>query len=230
MINGEVTGLHDPIDAERTLALSYAPPASRPGVAALFALDDMLARILRTTTEPVIGQMRLTWWHEALTKLDDGAAPAEPVLRALASQVLPHGVAGARLADMIDAWEVLLDPDTPDDATLEVYARRGTLLFGAAGTLLGAAPGDPIAPAGRGWALADLALHVQDDAVAARAARLALVGIDLATAARWSKRARNLGAMTHLARLDLAVPRGQPIRRGSPGRVARLLWHRISGR
>ena len=220
----------DIVNAERLLALSYAPAKAQPGVAALFALDDTLARILRTTTEPVIGQMRLTWWYEAMTKLDQGSAPAEPVLRALAAEVLPHGVTGARLAGLIDAWEVLLDPETPDDATLERYATRGTILFGAAATLIGAQPTDPIAPAGRGWALADLALHVQEADVATRAADLARTGLDLAARTRWSSTARSLGAMAHLARLDLAVPRGRPIRRGAPGRVSRLLWHRMTGR
>jgi phytoene synthase len=230
MINDQVTGADEHVDPERALALAYAPLEVRPGVTALFALDDMLARILRTTTEPVIGQMRLTWWYEALTKLDQGSAPAEPVLRALAAEVLPHGVTGTRLAALIDAWEVLLDPDTPKDTTLERYAMRGTILFGAAATILGASPGDPVAPAGRGWALADLALHVEDADVSGRAAGLARIGLDLATGTRWSSRARSLGAMAHLARLDLAVPRGQPIRRGAPGRVARVLWHRMTGR
>lgn len=230
MINDQVTGTEKHVDPERALALSYAPREVRAGVTALFALDDTLARILRTTTEPVIGQMRLTWWYEALRTLDQGSAPAEPVLRALATEVLPHGVTGSRLAALIDSWEVLLDPDMPDDATLERYAGRGTILFGAAATIMGARATDPVAPAGRGWALANLALHVEDAGISGRAAELARVGLDLATSTHWSRRARSLGAMAHLARLDLAVPRGQPIRRGAPGRVSRMLWHRMTGR
>lgn len=222
-----MTGAADP---ERALALSYAPMRVRPGVAALFALDDTLGRILRTVREPVIGQMRLTWWHDALGRLDAGAAPAEPVLQGLAAHVLPHGITGARLADMIDAWEVLLDPDTPDDSTLEAYARRGTILFGAAATLLGAAAADPVAPAGRGWALADLARHVRDTGVAARARGLAEGPLTAATAARWSRAARTLGALVHLARMDLAVPPGMTIRPASPARVWRMLRHRLTGR
>jgi phytoene synthase len=130
---------------------------------------------------------------------------------------------------MIDAWEVLLDPDVPDDATLEHYAARGVILFGAAGTLLGTAPSDPVAPAGRGWALADLARHVQDNEVAARALGLAQGPLTAATAVRWGRAGRTLGALAHLARLDLAVPLGQPIARGAPHRVWRILIHRIWG-
>lgn len=231
MVNGAVTiARHEGAASERLLAQSYAPAQARPGVAALFALDDLLGQILRTTREPVVGQMRLTWWHEALTRLDTAPPPAEPVLRALAAEVLPHGVTGARLAGMIDAWEMLLDADTPDDATLEGYAARGVILFGAIGTVLGARPGDPVAPAGRGWALADLARHVGDEAVASRAGALAGTALAAATTAKWSRAARTLGALAHLARMDLAVPPGQPIRWGAPGRVGRLIYHRISGR
>lgn len=217
------------VDPERALALSYAPGDVRAGVAALFALDDTLGRILRTTREPVIGQMRLTWWHEALTRLDSAPPPAEPVLQALAALVVPR-VSGATLAGMIDAWEALLDADTPDDATLEAYATRGVILFGAAGTLLGAAPGDPVAPAGRGWALADLARHVEDTSVSARARGLAESPLKAATAARWTRPARSLGALAHLARMDLALPSGMPIRSASPARVWRMLRHRLTGR
>ncbi|MGH6614059.1 squalene/phytoene synthase family protein [Sphingomonas sp.] len=217
-------------DPERSLALSYAPPAQRAGVSALFALDDALAAILRTTSEPMIGQMRLTWWHEALNRLDSGIVPAEPVLAALAAEAIPHGISGARLANMIDAWEVLLDPDLPDDATLEHYAARGVILFGAAGSLLGTPPSDPVAPAGRGWALADLARHVQDGDVARRALGLAQGPLTAATMARWSRAGRPLGALAHLARLDLAAPLSEPIARGAPRRVWRILIHRLSGR
>ncbi|MGY4396129.1 phytoene synthase [Sphingomonas sp. UYAg733] len=217
-------------DPERLLALSYSPISHRAGVTALFALDDTLAAILRTTREPLVGQMRLTWWHEALGKLDDGSVPAEPVLQALAAEVIPRGVSGALLADMIDAWEVLLDPETPDDATLERYAGRGVILFGAAGTLLGTAPTDPIAPAGRGWALADLARNVEDRQVAVNALRLATGPLVAATAVRWSRAGRTLGALAHLARLDLKVPIGEPIPHGAPHRVWRILIHRIRGR
>lgn len=218
----------DRADPERALALSYAPSEARGGVAALFALDDTLGRILRTTREPMIGQMRLTWWHEALTKLDTAAPPAEPVLQALATHVVPR-VSGATLAGMIDAWEALLDAEKPDDATLEIYATRGTILFGAAGTLLRAAPADPIAPAGRGWALADLARHVGDATVATQARRLAEGPLKAATAVRWTRPARTLGALAHLARMDLAVASGTPIRPASPARVWRMLRHRVTG-
>ena len=217
-------------DPERVLALSYAPPAAREGLAALFALDATLGQILRTTREPVIGQMRLTWWFEALNRLDSGDVPAEPVLQALAMHVLPRGVTGALLGQMIDAWEVLIDDDTVDNDALEIHARRGIILFGAAGTILDLPASDPVAPAGRGWALVDLARHVSDAQVARHAAAMAKAPLNAATHARWSRAGRSLGALAHLAAMDLAVPLDTPIRRAAPKRIWRLLRHRMTGR
>jgi len=130
-------GVGDPApgrDPEFGLALSYASPDARPALLALFALDSALAGILRTTHEPMVGQMRLTWWHEALIRLDVTAPPAEPILQALARHVVPQGISGARLAGMIDGWEELLDAEALDDAGIGRHAdARGGALFAMAG-------------------------------------------------------------------------------------------------
>lgn len=211
-----------PAAAERRLILAYAPLRTRAGLAALLALDDTLAAILRTTRDPMLGQMRLTWWHGALSALDNGTPPpAEPVLQALASDVMP-AVRGTDLAGLVDGWEELLDPDPLDDARLAVFAdRRGAGMFALAARVLEASPSDPVAVAGRGWALADLAAHVSDASLSARAAALAQDALDEATTPRWSRRGRALGALAHLARMPGASP---------AARTGRVLWHRLTGR
>ena len=217
--------------AERALALSYAADTARPGLAALFSLDDTLGQILRTTREPLVGQMRLTWWHEALRALDSAPPPAQPVLQALADHVVARGVSGAQLAAMIDGWEALLEAEAIDGPALQLHAEaRGRGLFVAARTVLGGAPADPVEAAGEGWVLADLARHVRDPAVARRAATAASQAIAAATAVRWSRAGRPLGALTQLARMDLAVPLDTAVPHGAPRRVARLALHRITGR
>ncbi|WP_010216739.1 squalene/phytoene synthase family protein [Sphingomonas sp. PAMC 26621] len=218
-------------DPERYLALSYAVPAAQPGLTALLALDGTLGQILRTTREPMVGQMRLTWWHEALSALDHTAPPAQPVLQALATEVVSRGVSGAALAGMIDGWEVLLDPDPLTRTTLEAYAaHRGGTLFAQAGVLLGAGPRDPLLQAGAGWALADLARHVRDAEAAALPRMLSQHELDAAFGLRWSRPARALGALALTARMDLAMLQDGGPPSTSPRRVARLAWHRISGR
>ncbi|WP_404370243.1 squalene/phytoene synthase family protein [Sphingomonas sp. MMS24-J45] len=217
----------DKTDPERALALSYAPLAGRAGLAALLELDETLGQILRTTREPVVGQMRLTWWHQALTALDTAPPPAQPVLQALAAEVLPRGVSGARLAGLIDGWEVLLGADPIAETDVIAHGkRRGAALFEAAGAVLACPPADRIAAAGAGWALADLATHLSDVQVAARAAALAQAKLDEAMDGRWSRAGRALGALALVARMNLA-DRGAP---AAPGRVARLAWHRLTGR
>ncbi|MEO5493381.1 MAG: squalene/phytoene synthase family protein [Sphingomonas sp.] len=218
MVNVTVTANEDP---QCELALSYAPPDRRAALHALFALDAALGQVLRTTREPMVGQMRLAWWREALVRLDSAPPPPEPVLQALGSEVLPLGPTGETLAGMTDGWEVLLG--TIDERTVADHARlRGEVLFKQAGLLLGA-EGDPIAEAGQGWALADLAVHLSESALAASARGAALPLLAGAASHRWSRAGRALGALTHIARLNLAGP-------ATPWRVPRLAWHRLTGR
>jgi phytoene synthase len=146
------------------------------------------------------------------------------VLRALAGEVLPRGVSGAALAAMAAGWEALLEQPIDADAVAR-HAERGRALFAAAGQAIGAT-GDPIEAAGAGWALADLSRHVGDPAVARLAAGQAAPLLDRALAVRWSRRGRALGALAHLARLDLRQPGGA----GAARRVWRMLRHRLTGR
>ena len=219
MVNVSLTISADPL---RELALSYAPKEAQAGLEALFALDAVLGRILRTTTEPMVGQMRLAWWREALERLDVTPAPAEPVLQAVVRDALPLGAAGAALSRMADGWEVLLG-DIDDGALASHASDRGALLFGQAGAVIGAGSNDPLGAAGRGWALADLAANVGDAKMADRARVMAKEAFQEMRRSQWSPRGRSLGALALAARLGLeGAPR--------PWWVARLGWHRISGR
>jgi 15-cis-phytoene synthase len=213
--------------AEQRIVLAYAPAAARAGLAALLALDDALAMLLRTTREPAVGQMRLAWWRESLEQLDVAPPPAQPVLEGLARAVLPQGLTGASLVPIVHGWEVLVEEDALAADALRRFGEGRARLFTAAGTLLGA-EGDPLAEAGPGWALADLALHLRDAGEAAEARAQASRALEVALARRWSRRGRALGALAHLARIDLRHT--GPVAHGAPGRVGRLLWHRLSGR
>jgi phytoene synthase len=204
------------------LALSYAPDRSRAAPSALFALDAALGNVLRTTREPLVGQMRLAWWREALQGLDASGAPAEPVLQSLADAVLPLGISGRALSGMVDAWEPLLSDigigSTDDHARL-----RGRALFAFAGLVLDAAPGDPVEEAGEGWALADLAANLSDPALASQAHERAAALLAHARRPRWSRNGRALGALAVIAdrRLSGPIP---------PTFVLRLARFRLTGR
>lgn len=222
-----MTDEHDP---ERSLILIYAPIRGRAALAALLALDDALAQLLRSTTQPAVGQLRLAWWREALARLDTQAPPAEPVLQGLAANLLPLGVSGASLVPIVHGWEVLVEEDALGEDALRRFGEGRGSLFEAAGRALEAGQGDPLAEAGQGWALADLARHLDTAEEAARAAALAAPLLAAAVRQRWSRNGRALGALAHRARLDLALEHGAAAPVGAPRRVMRLFWHRMTGR
>lgn len=224
-----ILGVADP---ERALALSYAPRTARAGLAALWALDETLGGILRGGRDPMVSQLRLTWWHEALSRLDQTPPPAQPLLQALTAEVLPNGIAGAALAMMIDGWEALLDPDPLGDDAIAAYAdARGGTLFKAAGQVLGGGVDClAAAAAGQGWALVDLARHCGDPGLAGRALERARPLLDTAMARRWPRHARPLGMLASLARRDAAHPPAQLPPQGSPWRLARMFGHALTGR
>ncbi|WP_414902939.1 squalene/phytoene synthase family protein [Sphingomonas flavalba] len=218
------------MDPERRLAVAYAPEGARGALLTLWRLDATLADVVRTTTEPTIGRMRLTWWYDALLALDDGPPAAEPLL-ALFADILPErGVPPARLTPLIDGWEALLDPLPLKPDALDDYARgRGGGQFRAAAALIGVDPPDGIDAAGQLWALVDLAFHISDPVTAERAITAARV-VSTQVPRRWPSALRALGLLTVLARRDAGAGLAHRPRPGAPRRVIRGLWHAISGR
>ena len=215
------------LDPDRRLALSYIPSSRRPAVEALWRLDAAMGAVLAGGREPMISRIKLAWWREALEKLDRERAPAEPVLGAIAANVLPSGVSGAGLAAMEEGWEVLLSDGPLTPSNLADYARqRGALLFGISATLLGGALDEPIRSAGEAWALVDLARHSGNsedmETAIAEARRRELPR-------RWPSPLRPLGMLANLACRDLEPDRPRWEAQGSPGRMLRMLHHRLSG-
>lgn len=213
-------------DPERALAVAYAPAQVRAALAAIFALDERFGGIVSSTTEPMIGLMRLAWWRETLEKLDRDPAPAEPLLKRLAEQVLPRGPTGASLAAIEDGWAALIDGEPDEDAIARHGRERGGNLFKAGAALLGA-DDMRLAVAGEVWALTDLGYRHSDgkvrDSALARARKLAAA----IPSGRWARPARPLAALFVLAVRDaFAKSRAQ----GSPQRLLRMLALRLTGR
>ncbi|WP_182912021.1 squalene/phytoene synthase family protein [Sphingomonas cavernae] len=219
------------IDPEIALSIAYAPAGRRQALETIWVLDAQLGSVVRSTSEPMIGAMRLTWWRDAIEALGQGPAPAEPLLQQLDAVLVARGQGVGRLPDMAEGWIVLLDPFPLPCAALEDYARqRGGVLFEELGRFLGAANVPAIAAAGAGWALVDFAFRCSDRATAGAALELARPILREALAARWAREARSLGMLAHLALRDAEAGPGVPRRTGSPGRALRMLRHRITGR
>lgn len=218
------------LDADRALALAYVPTSARPAIDALWRLDVALGAVLAGAREPLLSQIKLTWWRDALEKLDLERPPAEPVLEAIAAKVLPAGVSGSALSSMEEGWTVLLSQDPLTVSDLASYsAARGGLLFRYSAAILAGGLSPEMEEAGEGWALVDLARHSNPQDAAAS---LGLARERLAAGAGivWPSALRPLGMLAALARRDL--DRGiEPFEdHGAPGRMLRMLRHRLTGR
>ena len=217
------------LGADIGLALTYVPLPNRGPLAALFSIDRAMGDVVRTTKEPMLGPIRLAWWRERLEELDqDGTAPAEPRLQAVARELLPRGVTGRELAGLESGWLHLFDPFPWTVQTSEAIWFRGNLLFGLGGRVLGQAD-ERIQGAGGLWALVDAARHCSDDdsrAMLMHQARSFAGGL---AGVRFPRPLRPLSMLAALAARD--ARRGEPFEReGTPGRAAAMLRHRFSGR
>ena len=214
------------LDRDRILALSYVPVARRSAVEALWGLDLALGNVLAGGREPMISQIKLAWWREALIRLDREKPPAEPGLQA-ASALLGFGLTGADLSAMEDGWAALISPEVLGAEELARYASaRGGLLFRYTALLLGAPSSEAVERGGEAWALVDLARHSanQPDADAAVAAARAR-----RSSLRWPARLRPLGMLAMLAARDAQDGRARWEEQGAPRRMVRMLRHRLTG-
>jgi phytoene synthase len=213
-------------DPDRALALLAAPAAARDALTLLFVLDLRLAAVADRQGEAAAALLRLAWWRDALTALDNAAAPAEPMLQAVSKILISQGITGASLARIAEGWLALVEGEFTDPAAIDEHgAERGGSLFTIAGRLCGVAD-DRLALAGAGWALAERAGQIGDSVLAARLGEAARARLARLGSFRWPRRLRVLGTLVVLARRDL----DQPARRSRPARLLRALHHRITGR
>ncbi|MEO5973029.1 MAG: squalene/phytoene synthase family protein [Sphingomicrobium sp.] len=215
------------LDPDRQIALANMPWRFRPAFAALWTIDLALADVVATTSEPALGAIRLAWWREALATLDEAPPPAEPTLRAVASELLPHGIRGTDLSALADCWLPLLEPTPDRQAVADALRLRGTILFGTGARLLGW-QAEVGAAAGALWSLVDGARQCSDvhlRAVLLDEARRAIALLPL------QKPPRALRPMTVLAALAAHdVLRNKPLDiGGGTGRGIVASLHQLRG-
>ncbi len=132
-------------DPDRFLSAMAAPVAARAVLFPLYALNVEVARAPWVTAEPMIAEMRLQWWRDALEEIGKGGAvrhhevvtPLVDILDADAAETLDALVVARR-------WDVYRDP-FEDGAAFDSYIDQtaGNLMWTAA-RLLGATDPAPI--------------------------------------------------------------------------------------
>lgn len=128
---------------DRYLAALLAPKAARRGLIALAAFQGEVARAVETVNEPIMGEIRLQWWRDALPGLRDGASTGNPLADALGAAMRRHALSEQAVLTILDANARALEPGFPageDDVSAYLRDSDGTGLQLAA-RILGVEPG-----------------------------------------------------------------------------------------
>ncbi|WP_121210490.1 squalene/phytoene synthase family protein [Maricaulis maris] len=161
MMVKEIDSLLQAADPDRYLCALFAQPEHRAGLLALYGLNHELGRAADSSSESLIGEMKLTWWRDAVADLyaDPPKVRRHDVTEGLAA--LTDRISLADLTPLIEARfdDLSARPFTDlDDLLAYVDATAGRLVSLAL-AVVGAR--DALAPetvqvAGRAWGLTGL--------------------------------------------------------------------------
>jgi 15-cis-phytoene synthase len=148
-------------DPDRYFASLFAPAEKRPLLFALYAFNHEIAHAVEIAREPMMAEIRLQWWREAVDEARVGRPRAQPAAMGLGELLARVPACSAALQSLIDARAVeisvapfadlaalsshaeatsgalmriaahLLDPD----AVVDELAREAGIAYGLAGIL-----------------------------------------------------------------------------------------------
>ena len=101
------------VDPAQFFAALFIPEEKREAVMAVRTFAAEMARIPFLVSEPMLGEIRLQWWHEVLAGEREGEATAHPLASALMQAVRKHGLPVAALQGLIAARAEDLYADPP---------------------------------------------------------------------------------------------------------------------
>ena len=148
-------------DPDRFLALMAAPARARGVLSALYAFNLEVARAPWLTEEPMIAEMRLQWWRDALEEIGTGGrVRSHPVTGALAGVLDAEGAAALDRLVAARRFDIYRDAHDSEEA-FEAYldATAGDLHWTAA-RLLGSGRQAAVRAVARASGLANLLLAV----------------------------------------------------------------------
>ncbi|HEY8574582.1 squalene/phytoene synthase family protein [Phenylobacterium sp.] len=113
------------VDPDRWLSSRFVvDPERRADVVAIYAFDHELARAPKVASNPLLGEIRLTWWREVLDEVFEGRPVRHhPTAQALGQAVRRHALPREPLEAMIDARYRELDPAPMSEAEALEWAR-----------------------------------------------------------------------------------------------------------
>lgn len=213
------------VDPDRWLSSRFiGDAAARADVIALYAYDHELGRAPRVASNPLMGEIRLTWWREVLDEAFEGRPVRHhPTAQALAQAIARHGLPREGLETMIDARYRELDAEPMKLHEALNWAKD----TGGASAVLAARMLDPKADAGTAeaggtaWSIGRLM------------ATAGLTGPDAQRVlddALQGARGLAVDAFPAIAHATLSRPRARGEKPSELGARARVLWAVLRGR
>lgn len=151
----------NPLLPPQRLAVAYAPPGVRAAFSLLLEFDARLAALVANASEPMIGQLKLAWWRDAIAVEPERRPKREPLLARLTllnGQGLNGQGVAAAISQLVDAWEGLLVGDGSAEVLPAFAKARGAAIFG---TYAGWTASDAdVLSLGEAWAIADLTVNI----------------------------------------------------------------------
>ncbi|MEO9469146.1 hypothetical protein [Parasphingorhabdus sp.] len=222
-----MNSVHSELDPLRRLILAYARSEDRDHYSLSFGLDFRLAEIIRSTSELLIGQMRLTWWRDNLTKENVAKPAGEPLIELLQSLENEDDVSSG-LVKLVDGWEMLLADFPWDDRQFEQYSSlRGGGAFRSALGGVTELSQDQLRAA-QGWALWDFARHCSDENMRTEAFSRSCEIFDKLSQLKFDRNGRPLSILCKLAARDVKK-RELSVDLYRPAVAAVIIWHGLTG-
>lgn len=148
-------------DRDRFLTVLFAPSECREALFALYAFNIEVAKIRETVSEPMLGQIRLQWWREAIDDAYRGDLRSHAVVQSLGAVIERSHLSRRYFNRLFDARERDLENSPPKTmAALEDYAEATSATLGwLALEILGASTEvtrTAVGHVGTAWALVGL--------------------------------------------------------------------------
>lgn len=148
-------------DKDRYLASLFASAKARPALLALYAFDLETAHVARRVREPLAGEIRLQWWHDAIVGEGPEQTAGNPVATAFLETTRRYGLALDQVVTLIEARRTRLyeEPLAGLDVLDDFARKTAGIVFSLAARILeggsGSARADRLADAAALAALID---------------------------------------------------------------------------
>lgn len=125
-------------ELDRYLSALLAPRAVRDDLITLAAFSAEVQRIAEHISEPMLGEIRIQWWRDAVSSTRPNAKTGHPVADALNDVIRRHGWHGDSFAGFFDvhAHRLYADPPQDSDALIREIDVTDGLLFEQAARIL----------------------------------------------------------------------------------------------